>query len=689
MCGICGTIGIPNAADAARAVGNMNAAMLHRGPDEQGELIAPAAAPYASIGMRRLSIIDLSGGHQPVFNEAGDVAIVFNGEIYDFSSLRAELERRGHVFRTHSDTETIVHAYEEWGEACLGRLRGMFGFAILDMRGAPNGQRGAAQGGAAQDSSAVGPRLLLARDRLGIKPFYYAIVDGVFVFASELRALLASGKLPRRLSQEALDSYLLFGSICEPMTLVDGVFSLPPGHFMTVPADKRVHEVHPRPYWTFGAAAQNVARQNVARNNDSSAPVTLASAAKQLRPLLEEAVSCHLIADVPLGVFLSSGLDSTALVALAGSARAGLHTFTVIFDEQDFSEAELARATARRFRTCHEEFLLTGAQMLAGIDDAVAALDQPSMDGINTYFVSWAAHRVGLKVALSGLGGDEIFGGYATFASTPRAARLAAIGRRLPRALRLATAGAVRRAGAGGGDAGRKLAALWSDGDALPHPYFFTRALFTPAQVSGLRRGSGCALDGRAASAPWRNWMAESVRQAETLDGFAAVSCLEARSYMAQTLLRDTDSVSMAHSLEVRVPLIDHLLVEHVARLPARVKYRPGVSKALLAESLRDLLPTGVTAQRKRTFTLPWEHWMRGALGAKVRTGMFELAPSLAEHLDGEAVRALWSAFESGQTSWSRPWSLYVLNEWCRRHFDQQVPAMPVSAGAIGSAEGG
>ena len=173
--------------------------------------------------------------------------------------------------------------------------------------------------------------MLLARDRLGIKPFYYAIVNGVLLFASEVRALLASGKLPRRLSEEALDSYLLFGSICEPMTLVDGVLSLPPGHFMTVPADKRVHEVHPRPYWTFGAAAQNVARQNVARD-DSSAPVTLASAAKQLRPLIEEAVSCHLIADVPLGVFLSSGLDSTALVALAGGARAGLHTFTVIFD---------------------------------------------------------------------------------------------------------------------------------------------------------------------------------------------------------------------------------------------------------------------------------------------------------------------------------------------------------------------
>ncbi len=410
---------------------------------------------------------------------------------------------------------------------------------------------------------------------------------------------------------------------------------------------------------------------------------------KNFAPCLEEAVSCHLIADVPLGVFLSSGLDSTALVALAGSARAGLHTFTVIFDEQDFSEAELARATAKRFGTCHEEFLLTGTQMLGSLDEAVAAFDQPSMDGINTYFVSWAAHRVGLKVALSGLGGDEVFGGYTTFASTPRASRLAGIGRRLPRALRLATAGAVGRAGARGRDAGRKLAALWTDSEALPHPYFFTRALFTSGQVRSLRRESRNTTEGRAASSPWRSWMAESVRQAQPLDAFAAVSCLESRSYMAQTLLRDTDSVSMAHSLEVRVPLIDHLLVEYVARLPARVKYRRGVSKALLAESLRDLLPAGVTRQRKRTFTLPWEHWLRGPLGASVRAGLFDLAPSLAAHLDGEAVRARWRAFESGETSWSRPWSLYVLNEWCRRHFDQQAPAIPVSTARAGSAEGG
>jgi asparagine synthase (glutamine-hydrolysing) len=433
-------------------------------------------------------------------------------------------------------------------------------------------------------------------------------------------------------------------------------------------------EIRPRAYWTFGAAA---------RSEPESAPATVASAAEQLRPKLEEAVTSHLIADVPLGIFLSSGLDSTALVALASRTRPGLHTFTVVFDEQDFNEAELARATALRFGTRHEELLLRGAEMLRELDGAVGALDQPSMDGINTYFVSWAAHRIGLKVALSGLGGDEVFGGYSTFVSTPLAGRLAAVGRHVPRALRSVTAAAVGRAGGSGGDARRKLGALWSDGDALPHPYFFTRALFTPAQVSALQGGSGGRMVGAnpsSSSVPWRQWMEESVRQAKPLDPFGAVACLETRSYMAQTLLRDTDSVSMAHSLEVRVPLLDHLLVEFVARLPTQAKYRRGVSKVLLAEALRDLLPDGIAKRRKRTFTLPWEHWLRGPLEAHVRAGLFELAPSLAEHLDRESVRAVWSAFELAQTSWSRPWSLYVLNEWCRRHLDTQASPKTLSA---------
>lgn len=641
MCGICGIVGLKNTEESERAVRRMTAALVHRGPDEEGLLIAPPGAPRVALGMRRLSIIDLPGGSQPIYNEARDVAIVFNGEIYNFPQLRKELEAAGHQFRTQSDTEVIVHAYEEWGGACVERLRGMFAFALLDMRGDPT----------------TAPKLLLARDRLGIKPLYYAVIGGVLSFASEVRALLASGCVPRTISPAALDSYLLFGSVCEPMTLVEGVFSLPPGHRLNLSVSTNIEHVRAEPYWAIGDAA--------ARKPENGS-ATLESAAQQLRPLLAEAVSCHLMADVPLGVFLSSGLDSTAIVALASGVQSGLHTFTVVFTEQEFSEAELARSTAKHFGTRHEELLLDGGEMLDHLDEAVAALDQPSMDGINTFFVSWAAHRAGLKVAVSGLGGDEIFGGYSTFSSGPRAGQLAAFGRKLPRALRRVTAHAVGRAGGGPGDPGRKLAALWRDADALPHPYFFTRLLYTPDHVAALR------VAAPPADNPWRNWLAASARQVARLDPFATVSCLEARSYMVNTLLRDTDSVSMAHSLEVRVPLLDHLLVEFATQLPAAAKTRPGVKKALLVEALRGLLPEEIVRQRKRTFTFPWEQWLRGSLEGCVRSGLSELAPALASHLDASAVDAVWLAFAAAKTNWSRPWSLYVLNQWCRRHLEAQ-----------------
>jgi asparagine synthase (glutamine-hydrolysing) len=653
MCGICGIVGMENAEESERAVRRMTAALVHRGPDEDGFLIAPRAAPRVALAMRRLSIIDLPGGTQPIFNEAGDVAVFQNGEIYNFRPLRAELESLGHTFRTKSDTEVVVHGYEQWGDACVEHLRGMFAFALLDTRG-----------GKAQ--------VLLARDRLGIKPLYYSVRNGALIFASEVRALLASGCVPRALSTGALDSYLLFGSVCEPMTMVDGVFSLPPGHRLTVSATAAVKRVEPSAYWTFGEAAIR---------RPAEMPTTIESAAAKLRPILTEAVADHLIADVPLGIFLSSGLDSTAIVALASAAQSGLHTFTVIFSEQEFSEAEPARATAKHFRTHHEELLLDGAEMLAHLDDAVDALDQPSMDGINTYFVSWAVRRAGLKVALSGLGGDEIFGGYSTFASGPQAVRVAALGKKFPRGVRRVTASAVGRAGGGRGDAGRKVAALWSNSDALPHPYYFTRTLYTPDHVAALRGID--ALSGN--DLPWRNWMKETAREASSLDSFNAISCLEARSYMVNTLLRDTDSVSMAHSLEVRVPFLDHVLVESVSQLPEAVKIKRGVNKALLVETLKGLLPEEVVKQRKRTFTFPWERWLRGSLASKVSAGINDMAPALSAHLNSDAVRAVWLAFEASKTNWSRPWSLYVLNQWCRKHLEAQpVEEIPAaSAGAV------
>lgn len=626
MCGICGIIGGKNPEQTLVAVRRMMAALMHRGPDDEGLLDAPPAV----LGMRRLSIIDLAGGHQPIFNEKGTLAVVLNGEIYNFRELRRELEAKGHVFRTQSDTEVIVHGYEEWGAACVNRLRGMFAFAVAELEsGTPSRAR----------------RLFLARDRFGIKPLYYTTVGGTFTFASEVRALVGGGYLSARLSHAALRSYLLFGSVCEPETLLDGACSLPPGHTILVDAQNPA-AARPTPYWTL----------EVAPGEKSDA-----EPASRLRGLLEEAVRLHLIADVPLGVFLSSGIDSTALAALAARERSGVHTFTVAFREREYSEAEIARRTAGKLGAEHCELVLDEEEMLSHIGEAVAALDQPSMDGINTYFVSRAARQAGLKVALSGLGGDEIFGGYSTFRSTPRVERVAEVARHLPASVRAATAPAVARLAGGTPDAVRKAAAIWREPDAFPQAYFFARALFTPEQVDALLKSAP-----EKSASESGGWLRAAVAEAEQFDSFTAVSWLEARSYLVNTLLRDTDSVSMAHSLEVRVPFLDHPLIEFMGALPLEAKQ--GAPKALLVEALRELLPAEVVYKPKQTFTLPWERWLRGALKAKVEAGLAELAPPLQDALDTAEVGKVWKQLQAGETSWSRPWSLYVLNEWAKRH---------------------
>lgn len=621
----------------------MMEALWHRGPDEDGLLAAPSAA----LGMRRLSIIDLPGGHQPVFNETGDVGVVFNGEIYNFRELRHTLEGLGHTFRTHSDTEVIVHAYEEWGERCVRELRGMFAFAIWDARSC----------GTTEDASRHA-RIFLARDRLGIKPLYYAYADGAFLFASEVRALIASGRIAPNVDPDSVEAYLLFGSVAEPSTLVQGVYSLPPGHSLMMFADAPPQKPTPKCYWDFADAAL---QENGPRPKD------MRDAAKQLLPLLEETVRDHMIADVPLGVFLSSGLDSTALVALASRSQSDLHTFTVVFPEQRYSEATISRETAKRFKTLHQEVLLTPEQLLNQVDDAVGALDQPTMDGLNTYFVSRAAHQAGLKVALSGLGSDEIFGGYSTFASTPRASLVAGLGRLIPGPFRrLSAALAVKVVE---GDAVRKAAATWKSPTDFPHAYFFTRLLYTPARVERLLAPyfESPAYDDTRESG-WRLRMKETARQAARLDSFTAISCFELQSYMVNTLLRDTDAASMANSLEVRVPFLDHRLVEFVARLPKDAKYRAGVPKSLLVEAMGDLLPDEVVGQAKRTFTLPWDVWLRGPLGVLLSQELSNLAPPLLKYMNQRAVRGSWQNFVTGHTNWSRPWSIYVLNLWVKRH---------------------
>jgi asparagine synthase (glutamine-hydrolysing) len=649
VCGICGTAFANRTSDAETQVRAMAAALQHRGPDENGFLVNDPRAPGLALGMRRLSIIDLPGGHQPAWNEAKDVAVIFNGEIYNYRQLRERLTSLGHRFATQSDTEILVHGWEEWGEDCLSELRGMFAFALLDLR----------------KRYAMSPLLFLARDPLGIKPLYYTQTADGFVFASEVRALLAGGATEKRISQDALTSYLLFGSVSEPVTLLEGVFSLPPGHRMLLYLPERRRTPRARPWW-------DPARSPSAR--DTRKPRDFPSAAQRLRPLLEDAVRAHLIADVPVGLFLSSGLDSSAIAALAGRAQPNILSFTLSFPGTQYDEAPLARLVAKRCGTQHREIPLDGGAVLSRLDEALDALDQPTMDGINTYFVSWAAREVGLKVALSGLGGDELFAGYRTFAETPKLERLVRLAWFAPAPLRRVVAPILRGlfAQRRSSDAARKAVDAWLLPDALPHPYFFARALFPVSDLPRLTeprfRQSTVSADGVTLEPTWLGWLERAADIARTLQPVGAVSWLELHSYMASTLLRDTDSVSMAQSLEVRVPLLDTPLVEFVGSLPDAARQRAGTLKALLVEALSDILPTEILGQRKRTFTLPWDEWLRGPLRARLERSFADPAPAFAAHMHADGVRSVWSAFLAEKTSWSRPWSLYVLNEWCRRN---------------------
>lgn len=626
----------------------MTAAMHHRGPDDEGYLCGDSRAPGIALGMRRLSIIDVPGGHQPVWNENRDVAVVFNGELYNYRELRERLAMLGHTFSAKSDTEVLVHAWEEWGEDLLSELRGMFAFALVDFR----------------ERFATSPILFLARDPLGIKPLYYTQADDAFAFASEVRALVAGGAA-KQLSPDALTSYLLFGSVSEPVTMLEGVFSLPPGHGMLLYVPERRRSPRARPWW-------DAARSPAAR--DPKKPRDLAVAARRLRPLLEDAVNAHLIADVPVGLFLSSGLDSSAIAALAARAQPGIHSFTLTFPGTPYDEGSAARGVAKHCGTTHREVPLDGDAVVERIDEALAALDQPTMDGINTYFVSWAARQVGLKVALSGLGGDELFAGYSNFADTARMRRLVRTAWFIPKPLRKAVAPLIARiiGARTSPDGGRKAAGAWISPDALPHPYFFTRALFAPGHIEALMeprfRMSTVNADGVTLDPTWLGWLERASAEAQKLNATAATAWLEMRTYMASTLLRDTDAVSMSRSLEVRVPLLDTPLVEFVQALPEAARRHADMPKALLTGAVGDLLPKEILGQRKRTFTLPWEAWLRGPLRARLEASFAEPAAALAPHLKKEGVGKVWNAFLRGRTSWSRPWSLFVLNEWCRRH---------------------
>jgi asparagine synthase (glutamine-hydrolysing) len=608
-------------AEIEPTVAAMNAALAHRGPDGEGCFVEG----LLGLGHRRLAVIDPSpGGQQPMHSSCGRYAVSYNGELYNYRELRRVLADAApeHPFRTQSDTEVLLAAFRHWGEACLDRLQGMFAFALWDKR-----ER----------------ELWLVRDRLGVKPLYYAQQGDQLVFASELRALMASGLVERKLDRRATIDYLRYQRVHGRRTLVDGVRSLPPGAVL------RWRDGHTRlrHYWTLPGAAPEPPPSQPREWHD------------RLREHLELAVERRLVADVPLGAFLSGGIDSSAVVALMSRVAGGrVNTFSVAFDDPNYDESRYARLVAERFGTEHHELMLTQERLLALLPEALEAQDHPSGDGPNSFVVSKLAKEANMTVALSGLGGDELFAGYPLFRQLAWVDSLRPL-RLAPQFVRRRAGGALRRLRPG--VASNKLAELLAGPIDLAHAYPLMRQSLLDDELDELW------TDGRAS-----NTANEVVALVEEQCGDAAlealprrgrISALEIASYLGPVLLRDTDQMSMAHGLEVRVPLIDHQLVELALRAPNSLS-RGRTPKAMLVGCLDNLLPRAVVERKKMGFVFPWARWMRAQLAPLCRERLASLGRR--SWFDAAALDDLWQRFaaEDPTTSWSRIWALVALETW-------------------------
>jgi asparagine synthase (glutamine-hydrolysing) len=622
VCGIAGFAGWPlDADDAARTVRTMCDAIVHRGPDDSGFFVAPEVA----LGMRRLSIIDVAGGQQPIGNEDGSIQVVFNGEIYNHHELRRDLVARGHQFRTRSDTEAIVHLYEEMGEDCVVRLRGMFAIALWDARAR---------------------RLMLARDRLGIKPLSYWLTPDGIAFCSELRSLLALSRFVPRLDERGIAAFLSLGYVPDPLAAFAGVAKLSPGHVLTWSAEQGART---RRYWSPVGA--------------ETAAVDEVETTERLRELLAAAVGSHLESEVPLGAFLSGGLDSSTVVALmARTAPIRPRTFSIGFDDSRFNEAPHARRVAEAIGTEHTELVVT-PDADRWVDGLVGLFDEPFADSsaLPTYVVSWLARRH-VTVSLSGDGGDELFGGYTRYVDTLRRPDVPAWGRVL-------------------------LGAL---GRALPHiapgrgrllnrarprqaAYAGTVALALPPAEGGMAAPRLVPREGQ-----FGDILADAFAAAGARDFASQIMLVDASTYLPGDILTKVDRVSMAVSLEARVPLLDHPLVEFALALPARLKIRDGVGKHIFRAAIRGLVPSDVLDHPKLGFAVPLGPWFRGPLRhrldqlARANGGLYDL-------LDRAAVRRLTREHLLRRRDHSTAlWRALVLQLWLA-HLDAGRLARPVS----------
>lgn len=597
--------------------------IVHRGPDDEGIY---AKGP-AGLGMRRLSIIDLAGGRQPIHNEDESVWVVFNGEIYNFPELRLDLERRGHRFYTRTDTEVIAHLYEDYGRDCVKKLRGMFAFAVFDER-----RR----------------RLLLARDRLGIKPLYYAFSGGRLLFGSEIKAIMAAAPELREVNPSALLKYLYFGYIPDPETAFKKIFKLPPG-WLLEHADGRVDVAQ---YWDLPAFGTRM-------------PDSEEECLAELEARLAEAVRIRLISDVPLGALLSGGVDSSVVVALmARASSAPVKTFSIGFSKQDFNEADHARLVAQRFGTEHHE-LVVDPQIGETLDALTRSLEEPFGDSsmIPTYHVCRLA-RQHVTVALSGDGGDELFGGYERYA--------ASAGRDTFEWLPEAVRSAFRQ---------RLLPLLPRDarGLKLAHNYSLNwdeRYLDLIAFVPAFERQRKLLTDRFRREAEdhagpldaYRAWL----KKASAQDRVSPLLYLDTKTYLPGDILTKVDRMSMAVSLEARVPMLDHLFVEYVTSLPARFKMRGDAQKYILKKLAERLgVPREVIYRPKQGFSLPLVHWMRHEFRSELSRVLLEPRTLERGYFEPGAVKQILNEHLSGRRDQSaRIWRLLILELWHRNYLE-------------------
>ena len=642
MCGIAGIIGRLDEHNFA-ALGRMNDAMAHRGPDASGTWVS--AKDFrgwgALLAHRRLSILDLSpAGSQPMVDPLTGHVVVFNGEIYNFRELRRRLEAEGQEFQSTGDTAVMLRALGLHGPEAVGWLRGMFAFACWNPK-----ER----------------RLLLARDPLGIKPLYLARspdpdAGWSLAFASELRALLASGLLGApRLDPWAVASSVWNGFVVGPGTAVKGVELLWPGRLLE-----------------FDGEGEEVRQQDFWRLPDRSPDSTMDEAG--LSAVLEEALRLHLASDVPLAVFLSSGVDSSVVANLAQRAAGNpIHTFTLAFEEQELNEGPAAKRIAAAIGTEHHEVVLTEERFLENMEAALDSLDQPTFDGLNAYYISRAIRETGFTVALSGTGGDELFGGYTSFRNLPTLHRWSRRAAWTPRSLQEAAAKLatwpLRRSGETVPPQTRwaKLPEMVRHGDDLLALYQLAYALFLPGFQQELLAPDFAEALADGLPAAMRQRISVETKGRTPL---SAISVMEQRLFLGERLLRDNDAASMACSLEQRVPLVDQVLFESVDRLRDHARYHPLGKKAMLRRiGLRGLDPA-LFERPKSGFVLPFDGWIRRGLRDAMDQTLRDPQAIAAVGLNPAAVERLWRAFLEGAPGmyWSRIWSIYVFIRWCHRN---------------------